>query len=140
MSNNSTKTIAILLIGLTSSFSAPAMAEEVTSRAECRKTHTGGCTAWGDNSYTAPSGKYIKRAHQLPVGTIINHLGVKPLCREPIASTSVTRTFPNSDAEATFYTAIRLRPYQESGSGIGGLNQVYFVNCKYEFQLGTLPD
>jgi len=115
--------------------SAESLAHTFMLRNDCRKTSSRGCTAKGEKCANAPEGHYF--APQEVAGVVTNSLspGHSPLCRT--AKTSGIGVVINGLLAPTSMCA---RPHAESGSGMGGLNQVYFVNCEYTATIYPLPN
>lgn len=120
--------------GGTTDVGAESMSHTFTLRNDCRKISSGGCTAKGKQCANAPAGHYF--APQEVAGVVTNSLspGRSPLCRT--AKTTGNGVVVNGLLAPTSMCA---RPHAESGSGMGGLNQVYFVNCEYTATIYALP-
>ena len=142
---HSTK-FGIVFIGLFSAlaFSEPALAQKTTEavlRVECRKTSDRGCTGRGDQVIAAPAGYYIVRDSISP-GQVLNtnnRGGYRPLCGPARMAGSVPFPVPGTDIIADLFTSAVASLHVESGSGGGDLNKVFFVNCRYTYQVRRLP-
>jgi hypothetical protein len=95
--------------------------QAVEANAECRKTHDGGCTAWATLEIQAKDGYHFS----------INSIEIDTLFRQHCTKIQYLHQYPNGSVSVdTLYGAlpfaskITLRAACESGSGIGGLNQV----------------
>lgn len=116
-------------------------AREATLRVECRKTSDSGCTGHANQVISAPSGYYIVRDSISP-GQVINtnnRGGYRPLCGPATMSGSVPFPVPGTDIIADLFTSAYAPLHVESGGGGGDLGQVFYVNCRYSFQIRRLP-
>lgn len=115
-------------------------ADEAILRVECRKGSDRGCTAHGPACYQAPAGKYIKSGTLSKVGQVVNFWSKQPRCLAAETTSSIPYTFPGTDIIASLDTGFCATLHIESGSGFSNLGKVAFVNCKYTFELGDIPD
>ncbi|MCP4124812.1 MAG: hypothetical protein GY751_23980 [Bacteroidetes bacterium] len=139
------KTAAIVLTAAVSTFWAPlgafseanAQSKSYTFelRNDCRKTNSGGCTAKGEKCANAPAGHYFTPQRVSGVVTGSLSPGHEPLCRT--AETTGKGVVVNGLLAPTSMCA---SPHAESGSGMGGLNQVYYVKCSYTTTIYPLPN
>ena len=130
---------AVATLGLFHSV-IPASAESVEQsfRTECRKAHSGGCSANGQGVYQAPTGYYIEK-DSISSGEPLNYWMKQPRCYQPQLDGSVSIPFPGTTAMATFYTSFKAPMHVESGSGMANIGKVAFVNCRYRFRISRLP-
>lgn len=123
--------VGVLFIG------TMANAASTILRVECRKDGSGGCTADYEDCYSAPDGKFI-RDGSISAGSAEKFWLKQPRCGAARISSRVSVILQNGspDRLATGFCA---NLHVESGSGMMNLGQVAFVDCRYDFQLGDIP-
>jgi len=102
-------------------------------RVECRKTSGRGCTAHAERCFNAPPGHYF--TPQSVAGRITGKLSPRThYCTK--ASTGKDGVVVNGLLAPTSMCATL---HAESGGGIGGRNQVYYIKCGYTAEATPLP-
>ncbi|WP_157374352.1 hypothetical protein [Salipiger sp. CCB-MM3] len=128
----------IILAVCAIALATPTLAAQANFRAECRKTSDRGCSANANGVYNAPPGKYIEE-QSVTSGQVLNYWLKQPICGKPTLEGKVYKQFPGTTATATFHTSFKAPIHVESGSGGGNIGKVAFIDCRYNFRLGDLP-
>jgi len=71
---------------------------------------------------------------------VVNFWKKEPRCGQPQPSGHITYVIPNTDVEAQLMTSFSAFLHVESGSGLGDMGKVAFVDCEYSFVLGDIPN
>lgn len=131
--------ICPLIIALLASNSTGASAQESFKfplRVECRKTSDKGCTADpGPVCANAPSGYFFAAGQSVSGQLVSKHSPRTHWCKE--ASTGAQGVPIGGGLLAP--TSMCASLHAESGGGMGGLNDVFHIECSYTATIHPIP-
>ena len=111
----------------------PAFAETAMLRSECRKEHSGGCSATRQVCHSVPSGTYLIEG-SVGDGTVVNFWNKNPLCGSASLAGYVAIPVQGLPHPPSYPTQFCAQLHVESGSGIMDIGKVAFVDCRYSFR------
>jgi hypothetical protein len=127
--------LSVLTLATTPTFpQSGASPHQFTLRVQCVKRDSGGCTASAPACANAPGGRYFPP--QSVSGEVSGSLSPG---RDPICGTATTGGEGVSLNGLLAPTSMCANLHAESGSGMMGIGQTYYVNCTYTATTYDLP-